>query len=423
SAALFATSGWPVVVAVLGGAAGAGLATLACRIPITFLSTSLASRRGRDIVTLVTVVLFVGGYTAYVLVATRAESVTSSRFERIVDQVAAAAQILEWTPFGVAWALGPDAVDGRWGRLGLHAALTLAYLAVGFWLFARLLDRGLTNPPTSRVSAAGLKHDAIARWAGRLPRRLGPARAVAARCWVNYRRDPRYTAVLPLIVLFPVLLTLMARLGGSGDGPIAWLGVGLPMLACGLTAFMAGYSLTNDVGSDATAWWVHLSSAVPGWADRLGRVAAQMGWCLPLVVATGVVVPVVVGQPDKAAAAVGTMLGLYLVSLGVASVSSGLVVYPIALPGESPFSTKTGNLGTQFVAQMAESLACVVVAGPVIAVGLLAPNGLGWLVIVAGLVWGAAGLAGGVVLGGRIVDRRGPAILDTLRKNDTRVRA
>jgi len=190
-----------------------------------------------------------------------------------------------------------------------------------------------------------------------------------------------------------------------------------------MMAFMAGYSLSNDIGSDATAWWTHLATGLSGRADRIGRALAEVTWCVPLIVVAGAVIPVAIGQPGKALTSVGVMLALYGASLGVAMVSSGMVVYPIALPGESVFAMKTGSMGTQFVAQMATSFASLIAAAPMIAFGFLAPDRLGWLVLVAGVVWGAGALVGGIVWGGRVVDRRGPEILATLRQNDSRVRA
>jgi ABC-2 type transport system permease protein len=421
--AVYSATGPAMLVAGLGAAAGVLMAVLCCRVPITYLSTSLTSRRGRDIMSLATVVLFVGGYIAYMMFTTSLGEGSGSRLEQIAERSTAIATVLAWTPLGAPWAWGADAAQGRWGWLGLHVGLTLAYLAVGVIAFGKLLDRALVNPAAPPSEGGVAKDDGIARWCARLPRALGgPAAAVTARCLLYYRRDPRYTGLLPLIVMFPILFVIIGRFT-TGEGSIfPWAGSASAVFGCGMMAFMAGYALSNDIGSDATAWWTHLVTGVAGRADRIGRALAEATWCLPLIVVFGIAIPVFIGQPGKVLVSVGGMLALYGVSLGVAMVSSGLVVYPIALPGESVFAMKTASFGTQTVAQIATSLACCVVAAPVLVFAFLAPAGLGWLVLVVGVLWGAAALVGGIVWGGRVVDRRGPESMATLRKNDSRVR-
>ncbi|MDR1808681.1 MAG: hypothetical protein LBR33_12345 [Propionibacteriaceae bacterium] len=424
SLAAYSAAVGPALLAAAGAAAGAVLCQLCCRLPVTALSTKLTSRRGRDVMSLLAVVLFVVGYSLYILFGTGASEVSGSAFERLAARAAGVAEVLEWTPFGVAWTWGPDAAAGAWGLLAGHVVVTLAYVALGLWAFARLLDRALEAPLTTTGPAAVTADDAVARWSSRLPRLSRPTAAVAARSWLYYRRDPRYTAMLPLMLMFPVVFTIIG-LSGAMPPDDAGIDFGriVVMGGCAMLPFMAGVSLSNDIGSDSTAWWVHLAAAVRGRADRLGRMLAQAGWCGPLIIVAGIVIPTLVGAADRAPAAVGTMLGIYGASLGVASVFSGLIVYPIALPGESAMSMKTGDFGIQMLSQFGTMLGVCVVGAPITVAGLLLPVSLGWLVIVLGLVWGAAMATIGVVAGGKIVDQRGSAILATLRKNDTRLRA
>ncbi|MDR1798436.1 MAG: hypothetical protein LBR19_00910 [Bifidobacteriaceae bacterium] len=419
----------PALLAGLGAATGVVLAALCCRVGITFMSTSLASRRGRDLASLITVVLFVGGYVAYVGAASRLGEGAGSTWERMADRAHGVAAVLEWTPLGAPWAWGADAAQGQWLLLAGHIAAALAYLVLGLACFGKLLNRALHDPAPVRSEGPAAKDDGIARWCRRLPRALGgQAAAVSARCLLYYRRDPRYTALLPLILMLPIICVVLNRATSGGGGAFGagsdfgWAGTSLAVVGCGMMAFMAGYTLSNDTASDATAWWLHLASGVSGRADRTGRVVAEATWCVPLLVVAGVAIPLVVDRPDKVLVSVGTMLGLYGASLGVSMVASAMVVYPTALPGESPFSTKTAQLSTQLAAQMGSSLVALLVATPLIVLAFLAPAGLAWLVLVTGVLWGVGGVVGGVAWGGQVMDRRGPEILDSLRQNDSRAR-
>ncbi|WP_203733255.1 hypothetical protein, partial [Streptomyces sp. SID12501] len=68
---------------------------------------------------------------------------------------------------------------------------------------------------------------------------------------------------------------------------------------------------------------------------------------------------------DALPALLGASLGLLLTSLGTASVTSALVVYPVQMPGENPFGTKQGANAASFTSQLA-GFTAVVVLGAIV---------------------------------------------------------
>jgi ABC-2 type transport system permease protein len=105
--------------------------------------------------------------------------------------------------------------------------------------------------------------------------------------------------------------------------------------------------------------------------------------------------------------------------VGVISVSSARLVVPVARSGRNPFSAQAGAATTAIFASYLVALAAIVLAVPVslIAVPALVLDSplLGWLGLVAGLAIGTAVAAAGVVVGGRVLDGSGPAMLARLR--------
>jgi len=153
-----------------------------------------------------------------------------------------------------------------------------------------------------------------------------------------------------------------------------------------------------------------LGAVLWGWAaDRMGR-RRTFFWCvLIFTVFTLASVFTPTGW--------WMMLALLRVLVGVGSV---LLPYETLAPGDSPMRSRTS--GTAFLAaliQMAAILLLLAVCSPVLGVAVYgvvqgAPV-WGWVALVAGVVWCGLLLWGGVVFGGRVLDRRGPQVLATIR--------
>jgi len=416
-----------LVAGLAAGVLGFLMTQVGCRAATTALSGMLSTRKARDLMGLIglvlVLVLSMAGYAVSLVITLVA---SGGGWAAVLAGSRTASAILGWTPLGSPWALAGDAAQGQWLMLAAHAGVTLAYLAAGTWAYSKLLDKALATPPAEGSTGVASKTDAIARaanasWAKALG---APVAAVAARCWRYWRRDPRYLGQIPAMLMMPVLFTLMAHfaplMSANSDRPVSPIvGNGMIGFGLGFMALMAGYAMSADIAYDSTAWWMHLSSGMKGWQDRLGRVVGQASWAGALIVVVAVAVPLFVGSPGRIVTAVGACLVLYMVALGVSSVTSALIIYPVALPGESPLKMKTGMMGSQMLAQMGAMTVSGLLALPVCIWAVFAHGAQAWVLLLVAIVWGGVVLAAGIILGGKVMDARGPAILALLRKNDS----
>ena len=423
----------PLVLAigVAGGILGFLMTQIGCRLATTLLSGTLSSRKGRDltgVIGLIVILVMSMGLYAVSLLG-QYMSTEPGRWSQMLAVSKTLGTILAMTPFGAPWALVGDAGQGLWGMFAVHLVLTLAYLGLGMWAYGAVLNKALLATTRVVVTRTVTKGDAIAkaadwRWA---KGKLIPVAAVTARAMRYWRRDPRYLGTIPSILVMPILFTLMGRslpmMSGDGEAVPAWLITSMVAFGLGFTALLTGFSLSTDVAFDSTAWWIHLASGVKGWQDRLGRVIGEAVWAIPLLVVIGIVVPVVMDAPGRIVPVLAAMASLYLSSVGVSSVCSALVIYPVALPGESPLKMKTGMMGSQMLAQMGCLIVSGLVGAPICVWAIFATGWQAWVALLASIVWGLGILAAGVAIGGRVMDSRGPAILETLKKNDSAVRA
>ncbi len=428
-------SGLPYGLAagLVAGVLGFLMTQIGCRAASAQMSGALSSRRARDMTGLIGLVvvlmLSMSGYAISMSISLFTGD--ASEVEGLISMSTTASQVLSWTPLGAPWALAGDVAQGQWLLAGAHFAVTAVYLAGGVWLYSMILDRALTTPARAESSAVVTKGDFIAKvagWGWAHHRRLVPVAAITARCLRYWRRDPRYLGAIPAILLMPIMFTVMSRFmetqsGGYGGAVTDVMVAGTAPFGVGFMAIMTGYSLSSDVASDSTAWWVHLASGVRGWQDRLGRVVAQLVWAFPLTAVVAGLVPWIVGQPDKILASIGGALHLYLAGLAVASVFSALIIYPVALPGESPLKAKTGMMGSQMLSQFGCMAAASLLGAPISWWALVSSPGQGGWILLGGILAGLGLLCGGVILGGAVMDSRGPSILHSLQKNDSRERS
>lgn len=380
------------LVALVGGVLALLTCVVGSRATTTALAPVIGRRRVRELVAALAVVpiMFLGPILGLVGGAAERAAVLEPTV-----------RVLSWTPLGAPWAIAPAVAEGDvLGALG-RLVVAVATLAVVVRVWGWALDRTTTQPE----SAGGESRATGLGWFGRLP--ATPLGAVAARAATYWRRDPRYALAVLVVPVLPVILALSAPDSRMVliAGPVA-----------GLTI---GWSVSADVAYDGTAFWTHLVAPVRGVTDRWGRVlvAGVVG-----VVATVVVVLGTAWYADALAdvpALLGASLGLLLTALGAASVMSAMVVYPVQQPGENPFGTKQGASTAAFTSQLAGFTAVGVLGSPAVVLALLAVLRdsalLGWLAVVVGLVLGAVALVVGVRVGGAVLERRGPDLLQRMR--------
>jgi ABC-2 type transport system permease protein len=390
------------VLAVLVAPVAAAVAVLTCvalsRVTSTAFSAMSQRRRGREAVSVLVLLLAVGFGVVGSSILKRLS--TPGLLPHVAD-------VLGWTPLGLAWSAPADIVNGAIvsGLLRLVLAVIVLGAALLVWDF--LLRNALENPRGSTGDRAATR-DAGLGWFARMP--ATPAGAVAARSITSWRRDPRYISSVALMLLLPLGLLLPPLSGGSR----------LWSLAMAPTAgFLLGWSMHNDIAYDGTAFWVHVATGVSGRADRIGRLA-------PTAMAASVLLPgyatlgcAITGQWSLWPAVFGIGLGFLLTGFGVANVMSALQPYPVPGPGENPFGAPPGSSALTVVVQAVAGAAVFVLNLPLVAIGIGALVGdvwMGWLCLGLAVVLGTAGLVLGTWWGARIYERRAPELLADLSR-------
>ena len=387
-----------VVVAPLAAAVGVLTCVALSRVTSTAFSAMSRSRRGKDVVSLMVLLLSVGIAVG-----------SSSIMERLSAPglLAEVADLLGWTPLGLAWSAPADIVDGAIGSGLLRLTLAVIVLMVALLAWETLLRGALENPRGTSGEHPAPPETGLGLF-GWLP--ATPTGAVAARSITSWRRDPRYVTSGAMTLLMPLGLLLPA-LTGSGS---IWTLAMAPA-----AGFMLGWSTHNDIAYDGTAFWGHVATGVSGRADRIGRLA-------PTAMAASFLLPgyatlgcALTGRWNLWPALFGIGLGFLLAGFGVANVMSALQPYPVPGAGENPFGAPPGSSALRVVLQAVAGAVVFVLNLPLLGIGIGALLGhvwMGWLCLGLAVVLGSAVLVLGTWWGARIFERRAPELLAELSR-------
>lgn len=392
------------IAAVLVAPVGLATCVVGSRLSTGLAARVLGARRSREAGAVVALLV-----TSLVVVG--AVGLGSRGLEDVLLQVPTIARALGWTPLGLVWAV-PAAVAEQ-DVLGAvaRAVLALGWLAAGLVAWGAQL-RGALVRPVSRGGEVRRRRDAMLPAAtGAVARSPRPERlvvlAVLRRSLRYWAGDPRYLSALLGAVVAPSVIVLL--LATVVDAPAA------VALALGpLMAGTIGWGRHNDLAFDGSALWMHVVAAVPGRADRLGRLLATAAWAGPATTAVGVASAWVAGRPDHAPASVGASLGVLGVGLAVSAVFSPLLPYPVPAAGENPYSAQVGALGASMLAQLVTSGATLLACSPVLVLYALAlwwEPGLSVAVLLSGIAVGVGAAVVGVRSGGRVYDARARQVL------------
>ena len=286
-------------------------------------------------------------------------------------------------------------------ELGVASAWlgALVLLALILGLGMRTAQRVMHSVTTGGATRVGAMRGAIG----------SPVLVIAWRIATAWVRDARYQVLLFSVIVLPFLLLIPLALGGL---PLHWL-VLVPLPIFGL---LLGWSLHNDVAYDSTAVWIHVTSGLPGRADRFGRaLPALIGGTLLILIA-GVLTAIFAGGWLGASASVVLALAFLWVSIGGSSVMSALDPYPVAQPDDSPFTQPVRSWGSAVFSQPFAGLVEVALAAPVAWFAWRAVRENSWeqlgvaAVLAVGI--GIVALVIGVVIGGKIFEKRASRILE-----------
>jgi len=384
-------------VAVVTGLIGAATCIAGSRLVTAVAGTVLRGRGAARIAIALLAVL--------VLAAPLALAASGGGRADLAGRFTAAVDVLGWTPFGAAWSVAGRVAlgDPPGAAVALMIAVgTLAGVGGLWWLVlgARATVRG--DRPVRAV--AGGRLGAL----GWMP--ASPAGAVAARSLIYWFRDSRQSRQLILLPVLPALMLLWWQLFG-----FEWMAIAAGPIVASLLPLSAFAALSYD----GTAFAAELAAGVRGRDDRLGRAAALLLIAVPSVAVVQVVIAVLIGRVGDLPALLGLSLCTLLVATGVVSVSSARFVVPVARSGRNPFSAQPGAATVSIFASYGVALATIILTLPVLGVAVAAlvmgSAVLGWVTLVAGLVLGVGVALGGAVLGGRLLDATGPAMLARLR--------
>ena len=441
----------PVLTWLLAGQLPAALLALLCapaalatcvllsRIIVTAAGIS-SSRRGRETTAIIAFVAFL----VFTQLPNLIPRILGDDPTGFLQQLRTLAKVMGLIPFG--WAFAAP------GLMATGSVLSALVLAIGAWilpmillpLWQRVVNKAMTSPGSSHTRTRAYAADGagsdiqhrglpdVLPWARRLGAALpAPAAAVAARSLRYWRTDPRYLVQFLSVLLLPVVLVLGPALNSSrfvvyvngqrvetsfalGHAPTALL-----FMAPALAVFM-GWAIHDDLGLDSTALWSHISAGIRGAHDRLGRVVGAAAWQVPALLVIDLLMVAWTGRWEALPAVTGACLALYGCALAWSCLASVLLPYETLAPGDSPMRSRTS--GTAFLAaliQMVAILLLLAVCSPVLGVavyGVVQAAPLWeWVALVAGIVWCSLLLWGGVVFGGRMLDRRGPQVLATIR--------
>lgn len=401
-----------LVVAIVGAVLGVVTCVIGSRAITTTLAPVLESRRYREVVTIVALVLvvmvgpaigwFLNGVEVSIEAGSGSTGGTGALLLPLFEQAAA---VVGWTPLGAAWSLAGTAHDGDWVALAGHLAIALGTIGLAWLVWDRALARALVRPPVGDGSGGRAK--GLGAF-GRVP--FSPTWAVTARTATYWVRDPRYSGSIAIVPLLPVIMYFSAQSTGNF----------FLLLATGpFVAWILGFSISNDIGYDNTAFALHVAAGVDGRADRWGR-AIPILVVGPVVSAATVVVSVWLADAwHLTLPLLGLALGLLLVSTAVSCAVSARLVYPVAKPGESPLKSPQGAAMATLVSQGLGFLVALGLALPVLAVGIaaLTTGGALWgtATLVVGVLYGILILVLAVRFGARVYNRRLPELLQQVQ--------
>lgn len=398
----------PVLVSVI--AAPLYIATIVSlsKMLIELLDTILINKRSRNI-------FYFAIFIAYMIFVSSMNTHSPSPNGIALGTSFCAASA--FTPLSAAMALPLDAINGNWLALAIRFLICVVTIAACFAIsvFCAKLEPKLLRGEQKTV----VKTKGIGLFAAVPDNTVG---AIIARIISVMRRDMRQLFLL----IAPLFMLVVA--GGSSfkakgfDSLTDNLGVSGWMM---YAALLMGMVVGNNIAYDGTAFTMHVIIGVKGLHDRLANAIVWSVICAVYFAIIGVGVYVflffVANVKQNVNAVMFQILspiGIAFASIGIGLISSCIAMYPVASI-EKPFSRPQGSAGGRSFAAIGFMLLSVVCMIPsfaaAIAFMILNPNLL-WIASILFIVNGLIVLVVGVILGGKVMDKRMIRIVENLRR-------
>lgn len=398
----------PVLVSVIAAPLYAATIVSLSKMLIELLDTILINKRSRNI-------FYFAIFIAYMIFVSSMNTHSPSPNGIALGTSFCAASA--FTPLSAAMALPLDAINGNWLALAIRFLICVVTIAACFAIsvFCAKLEPKLLRGEQKTV----VKTKGIGLFAAVPDNTVG---AIIARIISVMRRDMRQLFLL----IAPLFMLVVA--GGSSfkakgfDSLTDNLGVSGWMM---YAALLMGMVVGNNIAYDGTAFTMHAIIGVKGLHDRLANAIVWSVICAVYFAIIGVGVYVFLFfvanvQQNVNAVMFQTLcpIGIAFASIGIGLISSCIAMYPVASI-EKPFSRPQGSAGGRSFAAIGFMLLSVVCMIPSVAAAIafmiLAPQLL-WIASILFVVNGLIVLVVGVILGGKVMDKRMIRIVENLRR-------
>ena len=322
-----------------------------------------------------------------------------------------------FTPLSAAMALPLDAINGNYLALVIRFLICVVTIAACFAIsvFCAKLEPKLLRGEQKTV----VKTKGIGLFAAVPDNIVG---AIIARIISVMRRDMRQLFLL-LTPLFILIVAGGTSFNAKGFGSIAQdIGVSSWLMYSGL---LMGMVVGNNIAYDGTAFTMHAIIGVKGLYDRLAHAIVWSVICAVYFAILGIGVYaflffVANVHQNMNAVMFQTLspIGVAFATIGIGLISSCIAMYPVASI-EKPFSRPQGSAGARSFAPIGFSLLSAVCMIPSIAAAIafmILNTNLLWIASIMFVVNGAIVLAVGVILGGKVMDKRIIRIVENLRR-------
>ena len=322
-----------------------------------------------------------------------------------------------FTPLSAAMALPLDAINGNYLALVIRFLICVVTIAACFAIsvFCAKLEPKLLRGEQKTV----VKTKGIGLFAAVPDNIVG---AIIARIISVMRRDMRQLFLL-LTPLFILIVAGGTSFNAKGFGSIAQdIGVSSWLMYSGL---LMGMVVGNNIAYDGTAFTMHAIIGVKGLYDRLAHAIVWSVICAVYFAILGIGVYaflffVANVHQNMNAVMFQTLspIGVAFATIGIGLISSCIAMYPVASI-EKPFSRPQGSAGARSFAPIGFSLLSAVCMIPSIAAAIafmILNTNLLWIASIMFVVNGAIVLAVGVILGGKVMDKRMIRIVENLRR-------
>jgi ABC-2 type transport system permease protein len=390
-------------VAVLGGALNLFLCVVLSRAVTSGFAGLLRSRRVRDLAGVVLALLAASVGPLQLVISSTLGHASLAPVLRV-------ARVLGWTPLSAGFVAPYDLADGRPLLVPVRLGIVAGSVALLAWWWTATLETAMIgasgDPGGGRPVHGGVVRTLLP--AVLRPVRPGQFAAITARELRYWSRDPRRRSSLISIIVGGAVVPVALRLAPGHSA-----GVPLP-LAVAFTSVAGAAILANQFGFDGNAYAAHLLAVVAGRTELRARAAALSVIMVPVLLMIVAAVTLFGDESGQLVPTLGTAAAMYGASMGVASVLSVLVAYPVPDTRNvfaSAGGSASGSASAKGLLAFVGMVTAVASASPVLLAALILPGRLAWVVLPAGLAWGLAAVLVTTRLIGDELDRRGPELL------------